>query len=59
MLHRRHLLRRRHRKYVWLAFGLACLFVVYFMMLTNINDDNKAHPFQERAHDANGVPIGP
>jgi hypothetical protein len=49
----------RPRTVVLLATGLLALFALYFLMFVNILDDNRMHPSQGRAHDANGVPIGP
>lgn len=40
-----------------IAVSLLGLFVVYFLMFVHIVDDNRMHPFQERAHYANGNPV--
>lgn len=49
----------RPRTVVLLATGLLALFALYFLMFVHIIDDNRMHPSQGRAHDANGVPVGP
>ena len=34
-------------------------FVVNFFLITNVVEQNRFDPYQGRAHDANGIPVGP
>ena len=53
------MLARQHRIRIFVSIGLFLYFTVFFLLIAHVVEWNQFHPYQGRAHDSNGIPIGP